>query len=235
MNKNTNPANLKLKKLNSNPDSNLYFKPPHHQNIKHKNQIHLSFSLVLLLVSLSFSSPCFSNPNPSSTSWSSIFDFYILYLGLAIHRRSLIYVSSLASPWFFSSDSLKGFDFRRFLLVRDFEDTYGQLEISLLWSSLVAFWCIPHQTDCGRFRVCEVFSLFKEPALLCLKDKGDSSIFAKICVIPWQLWQLEEKNNHCDMIFLVQTLSSDGGVVVGLPLSPLFSSLNFHPLFCFDF
>ena len=105
---------------------------------------------------------------------------------------------------------------------------YGQSEISLLWSSLVAFWCIPHQTDCGRFRVCEVFSLFKELTLLCLEDKGDSSIFVEICVIPRQMWQSEEKNNHCDMIFLVQMLSGDGGVVVGLPLSPLSSSLNSH-------
>ena len=167
-------------------------------------------------------------PNLSSTSWSSIFDFYILDLGLAIHQRILIYVSSLASPRFFSGDSLKGFDFRRFLLVRDFEDTYGQSEISLLWSHRVSFWCIPYQIDCGRFRVCEVFSLFKESALLCLEDKGDSLIFAEICVIPRQLWQSEEKNNHCDLIFLVQTLSGDDGVVVGLPLSPLSSSLNSH-------
>jgi len=43
--------------------------------------------------------------------------------------------------------------------------------------------------------------------LLRLEDKGDSSIFAEICVIPRQLWQSEEKNNHCDLIFLVQTLS----------------------------
>ena len=113
-------------------------------------------------------------PNISSTSWSSIFDFYILDLGLAIHRRILIYVSSLASPWFFSGDSLKGFDFKCFLLVCDFEDTYGQSEISLLWSRLISFWCIPHRIDCGRFRVCEVFSLFKESTLLHLEDKGDS-------------------------------------------------------------
>jgi len=47
----------------------------------------------------------------------------------------------------------------------------------------------------------------KNRLLLRLEDKGDSSIFAEICVIPRQLWQSEEKNNHCDLIFLVQTLS----------------------------